>query len=49
MIVIFTVKTAMDENLKSLSIPRGTSQVYNCDKFAPPKHTEHFTDDLTKS
>ena len=32
-----------------LSIPRGTFQAFNSDKFARPKHNEHFTDDLTKS
>ncbi|NIJ55218.1 DUF1572 family protein [Dyadobacter arcticus] len=47
--IVFIGKMVMGENWKSLSIPRGTSQAYNSDKFAQPNHTEHFTDDLTKS
>jgi hypothetical protein len=34
----------------SLSIPRGTSQSYNADKFSKPQGREHFTDEhLDKS
>lgn len=30
---------------ESLSIPRGESKAYNQQKFAQPKHREHFTDE----
>lgn len=30
----------------SLSIPRGNSQTFNAQKFAQPKHREHFTDEF---
>jgi hypothetical protein len=33
----------------SLSIPRGTSQSYNADKFSRPKGREHFTDEHLKN
>jgi len=38
-----------DEKWTSLSIPKGTSSAYNKDKFAQPKRTEHFTDELLKN
>ncbi|KAA6439530.1 DUF1572 domain-containing protein [Dyadobacter flavalbus] len=46
--IVFIGKMILGENWKSLSIPRGSSQAYNRDKFAQPKHTEHFTDDHLK-
>jgi hypothetical protein len=33
---------------KSLSIPKGDSKTFNTDKFAQPKHKEHFTDEFLK-
>ncbi|GAB3011668.1 DUF1572 family protein [Spirosoma pulveris] len=36
------------ENWASLSIPRGKSSEYNAEKFAQPKHKEHFTDAYLK-
>ncbi|TLU96951.1 DUF1572 domain-containing protein [Dyadobacter sediminis] len=46
--IVFIGKMVLGDKWKSLSIPRGSSQVYNTDKFAQPKHTEHFTDDQLK-
>lgn len=36
------------EKWTSLSIPRGNSKQFNAEKFAKPKHNEHFTDDFLK-
>ncbi|GAB3552124.1 DinB family protein [Spirosoma fluminis] len=36
------------KNWTSLSIPRGESSQFNADKFALPKHREHFTDAYLK-
>ncbi len=36
------------ENWKSLSIPRGESKSFNADKFAMPKHNEHFTNEFLR-
>ncbi|MDB5241765.1 MAG: hypothetical protein JWP57_2390 [Spirosoma sp.] len=33
-------------NWTSLSIPRGESRQFNADKFAQPKHREHFTEEF---
>jgi len=33
---------------KSLSIPKGDSESYNAEKFAKPKHIEHFTNEFIK-
>ena len=41
--IVFIGKMVMGANWKSLSIPRGNSEVYNSNKFAQPRHTEHFT------
>lgn len=43
--IVYIGKMILGENWKSLSIPRGSSEAYNRDKFALPKHTGHFTDD----
>jgi hypothetical protein len=37
-----------DSSWKSLSIPKGNSNQFNADKFAKPKHREHFTDEFRK-
>src|SRR4051812_21310298 len=44
--VVFIARMLCGESWSSLSIPRGNSQEYNQEKFAQPKHTEHFTDAL---
>ena len=38
-------KAELLENWTSLSIPKGNSKEYNTDKFAKPKHKQHFTDE----
>ncbi len=43
--IVFIGKMICDNNWKSLSIPKGNSQKYNEEKFAKPKHTEHFTNE----
>jgi hypothetical protein len=42
---VFIGKLLCDENWTSLSIPKGNSKEYNADKFAKPKHKQHFTDE----
>jgi len=44
--IVFIGKMVCNKKWTSLSIPRGNSEVYNADKFAQPKRTEHFTDEL---
>lgn len=46
--IVFIGKMLCTDEWKSLSIPRGKSGEYNARKFAEPKHTEHFTDELFK-
>jgi len=41
--MVFIGKMVCGEKWVSLSIPRGKSEAYNADKFAQPKHKEHFT------
>lgn len=43
--IVFIGKMMCDKNWQSLSIPKGNSQKYNEEKFAKPKHTEHFTNE----
>lgn len=45
--LVFIGKMAAN-NWQSLSIPRGLSDQYNADKFAQPKHREHFTEAYLK-
>ncbi len=47
--MVFIGKMVSGENWKSLSIPKGNSKTYNAEKFAQPKHQEHFTDELLKN
>jgi hypothetical protein len=35
-----------DKNWASLSIPKGSSNAFNEEKFSQPKHTEHFSDEF---
>lgn len=41
--MVFIGKMVCGESWVSLSIPRGKSEAYNAEKFAKPKHKEHFT------
>jgi hypothetical protein len=36
------------DDWQSLSIPRGNSAAYNAEKFARPRHREHFTEEWRK-
>ena len=47
--IVFVGKMICNEKWQSLSIPRGTSRVYNADKFSTPKHNEHFTEEFLKN
>ncbi len=44
--IVFIGKMLLDDQWTSLSIPRGTSDSYNADKFSQPKRKEHFTNEL---
>lgn len=46
--MVFIGKMICGKDWVSLSIPRGQSDVYNAEKFAKPKHTEHFTAEFIK-
>ena len=46
--IVFIGKMVCDKGWTSISIPRGKSQSYNADKFAKPKHIEHFADESLK-
>ena len=46
--IVFIGKMLKGEQWLSLSIPKGQSQTYNAAKFAAPKHTAHFTDEILK-
>jgi hypothetical protein len=43
--IIFLGKMVCNMSWISLSIPKGDSKKHNEEKFAKPKHTEHFTDE----
>ena len=44
--IVFVGKLILNEQWETLSIPKGASEDYNREKFAKPRRTEHFTDDL---
>ncbi|RZJ82123.1 MAG: DUF1572 domain-containing protein [Flavobacterium sp.] len=44
--IVFLGKMLCNTQWKSLSIPKGNSKSFNDDKFAHPKHTQHFTDEF---
>ena len=44
--IVFIGKLVCEDGWQSLSIPRGSSQTFNADKFFQPKHSEHFTDEI---
>lgn len=46
--IVFIGKMACDAAWVSLSIPKGSSQVFNREKFSQEKHTGHFTDEILK-
>jgi len=46
--IVFIGKMTAENGWTSLSIPKGDSKSYNADKFAKPKHREHFTDEFLK-
>lgn len=46
--IVFVAKLVCDEKWVSLSIPKGNSHAYNSEKFAKPKRTEHFTDEILR-
>lgn len=46
--IVFLGKLLIDEQWISLSIPKGNSKEYNSEKFAQPKHKEHFTEEYLK-
>lgn len=46
--IVFIGKMIQNAHWHSLSIPKGKSEIFNAEKFAKPKHTEHFTDELNK-
>ncbi len=43
--VVFIGRMIKGDDWQSLSIPKGQSSAYNKEKFAKPKHKEHFTDE----
>lgn len=46
--IVFIGKMVAGEQWESLSIPRHKSAEYNAEKFAQPKHREHFTEEFLK-
>ncbi|GAB4017417.1 DUF1572 domain-containing protein [Spirosoma koreense] len=46
--IVFIGKMVRGTEWASLSIPRGSSTQYNTEKFAQPKHKEHFTDEFLR-
>jgi hypothetical protein len=44
--IVFLGKMCSQNQWKSLSIPKGTSDTYNQEKFAKEKGRRHFTEDL---
>lgn len=46
--IVFLGKMLCNQNWQSLSIPKGSSKNFNAEKFAQPKHKQHFTDEFLK-
>lgn len=44
--IVYIGKMIMDNNWKSLSIPKGNSVQYNQEKFSQSKEKRHFTDEF---
>ncbi|MEO7800847.1 MAG: DUF1572 family protein [Ginsengibacter sp.] len=47
--IVFIGKMLLNENWKTLSIAKGTSQHCNADKFSQPKTRTHFTDEFLQN
>ena len=46
--MVYLGKMIMDNEWKSLSIPKGGSADYNAEKFSQPPHQENFSDEFLK-
>lgn len=46
--LVFIGRMIAGEEWTSLSIPKGESKTYNAQRFAKPKHREHFTEEFLK-
>ena len=46
--IIFLGKMLCDKNWSSISIPRGSSDEYNKEKFSNAKSKKHFTDEILR-
>jgi hypothetical protein len=46
--IVYIAKMIADSDWKSLSIPKGSSQTFNDEKFSKPKSRQHFTDELLR-
>ena len=46
--IVYIAKMATDNNWKSLTIPKGSSNKFNAEKFSKPKARGHFTDGILK-
>jgi hypothetical protein len=46
--IVYISKMIADSNWKSMTIPRGNSQIFNAEKFSKEKSRQHFTDELLK-
>lgn len=44
--IVFLGKMLCNQHWQSLSIPKGSSVAFNAEKFAQPKHRQHFTDEF---
>lgn len=44
--IVFLGKMLCNQDWHSLSIPKGDSKTFNAEKFAQPKHKQHFTDEF---
>jgi len=44
--IVFVGRQLSDKKRASLSVPKGGSKAFNNDKFAKPKHMQHFTDEF---
>jgi hypothetical protein len=47
--IVFIGKMLLEKKWASLSIPKGTSNSYNTDKFSKPKEKMHFTEEYLKT
>lgn len=44
--IVFLGKMLSNGHWQSLSIPKGNSATFNAEKFAQPRHRQHFTDEF---